>query len=666
MKRSRIGNSGLVVNGKLTYFKTRGANFRWLLQRKGQAYFDRTRFISVLDTFDQPILFLRPRRFGKSLTVDMLEHFHGLQFKDEHGSLYQGLDVQRDISKGKATPGKYFILKLDFSRVSRSGQPETDFQALNDFLNLSIEKFYKTYAKYLGDFTDLKREIHNDPNISLGRCVLLVQETLSEAWKRGNSDLTDVQGIYLLVDEYDCFSSDYLEPFRTGIPLDIRFKSFFSAVKSMLMLPGGIQKVFMTGISPLSLTHVGSGFNVAVNLSFTKRVAALCGLTGNDIEMALKEVCGENSEIYQKHLSIMTKSFNGFYFCRQLGAETVYNSETCLDYLQRLLDGDIPEAKEPPNSEVSIQFLNKFSTSGGAINDLEEALKCDERGNFKPFKYGELKQDFMVEDLNRVAEKSQPAWRSLMISFGGLTFCPEDPANYLRIPNSVAARRIAEVVLEKYGLRFSLNATLDTLVSKGHIQPVLSAYRDLMVHRDVGYSDYNKSEETHRDSFYFALRPQVEFPLTLPSSGKSGRVDLILPLRRHLVVTEWKVIRIDYLDIKVPSRKAKARHGRDLSRQAKASILNTYMCDDVLGLKFSKIDTTGRGGKTIRQWIENDVSPKLRDYITSAEVRRKLKEGLLLRAHLVVIVGSRHILMWDVDDDGELTNEPYLVHEEFR
>ena len=103
--------------------------------------------------------------------------------------------MQRDISKGKATPGKYFILKLDFSRVSRSEQPEKANQALIKFLNLSIEMFYKTYAKYLGDFTDLKREIHNDPNISLDRCVLLVQETLSEAWKRGNSDLTDVQGV---------------------------------------------------------------------------------------------------------------------------------------------------------------------------------------------------------------------------------------------------------------------------------------------------------------------------------------------------------------------------------------------------------------------------------------------------------------------------------------
>jgi len=94
--------------------------------------------------------------------------------------------VQRDISKGKATPGKYFILKLDFSTVLRSEQPEKANQALINFLNLSIEMFYTTYAEYLGDFTDLKREIdYNNPNISLQRCVRLVQRTLSEAWKRG-------------------------------------------------------------------------------------------------------------------------------------------------------------------------------------------------------------------------------------------------------------------------------------------------------------------------------------------------------------------------------------------------------------------------------------------------------------------------------------------------
>jgi len=110
-----------------------------------------------------------------------------------------------------------------------------------------------------------------------------------------------------------------------------------------------------------------------------------------------------------------------------------------------------------------------------------------------------------------------------MLYHGGLTFYPEDPTNYLKIPNRIAEMRIAKAVLNKYGLRSSLISTLDSLNSDGNIQPVLSCYRDLMVQRDVGYSDFNKSEESLRDSFYFSLlrnpslQPRVEFPLTLVS-----------------------------------------------------------------------------------------------------------------------------------------------------
>ena len=73
-----------------------------------------------------------------------------------------------------------------------------------------------------------------------------------------------------------------------------------------------------------------------------------------------------------------------------------------------------------------------------------------------------------------------------MLYYGGLTFYQEDPAHYLKIPNWVAAKRIAEAVLEKYGLRESLNAALRSLEIDGDIQPVLSCYRDLMVQRDIG------------------------------------------------------------------------------------------------------------------------------------------------------------------------------------
>jgi hypothetical protein len=82
-------------------------------------------------------------------------------------------------------------------------------------------------------------------------------------------------------------------------------------------------------------------------------------------------------------------------------------------------------------------------------------------------------------------DDSQSAWRSLMIYFGGLTFDPKEPATYLRVPNKVAAKRIATAVLERYNLRESFKFALQNLVDDGEIERVLSCYRDLMTQRDV-------------------------------------------------------------------------------------------------------------------------------------------------------------------------------------
>ena len=88
--RVRVENSSLVINGQLRNFESLGPDFPALLGEEGQAFFDRTRYISVLNTLGKkPVLFLRPRRFGKSLTVNMLAHFHGVQHMDAHKSIYQ-------------------------------------------------------------------------------------------------------------------------------------------------------------------------------------------------------------------------------------------------------------------------------------------------------------------------------------------------------------------------------------------------------------------------------------------------------------------------------------------------------------------------------------------------------------------------------------------------
>ena len=96
-KRIRHDGSHLVFNGEPHFFRSASMPFGQLLQRPGQVYFDRTRYISKLEELDNSILFCRPRRFGKSLTISMLEHFHGLQYADEHQTFYQVCDYILDF-----------------------------------------------------------------------------------------------------------------------------------------------------------------------------------------------------------------------------------------------------------------------------------------------------------------------------------------------------------------------------------------------------------------------------------------------------------------------------------------------------------------------------------------------------------------------------------------
>ena len=180
-----------------------------------------------------------------------------------------------------------------------------------------------------------------------------------------------------------------------------------------------------------------------------------------------------------------------------------------------------------------------------------------------------------------------------------------------------------------------------------------------MVKRDVGLDDFVKNETIHRDSFYFSfilnhfLRPHPEFPVTRASSGP-GRASLILPLSNHLIVSEWKAAQIDFLHIPVP-------RVRMPSRSEKALTLSEYTLLQVLQLKFVLWDRCHKGW-TMQQLMEKEAAPQLKDYIQSKEVTEKLEGGkLLLRALVVVVVGSRHILVQEMDSNGQLIGNAELL-----
>jgi hypothetical protein len=209
----------------------------------------------------------------------------------------------------------------------------------------------------------------------------------------------------LLVDEYDAFPNNYLEPSESvGGPKTVwensdverTFRSFWSTIKS-LGAEGIIRRTFITGISPLSLSGLGSAFNAARNLSFDRDLAGLCGLTNSDLRDTLERIC--KGPEANSCLSEMTECFNGYHFCQEEAVETVYNTETCLAYLQCLIEQKKPETRNPPNSEVSQQFLKISATSPSVIRDFQKALECDKNGNFTPLRYYEFKSEFTLKDL---------------------------------------------------------------------------------------------------------------------------------------------------------------------------------------------------------------------------------------------------------------------------
>ena len=356
--------------------------------------------------------------------------------------------MQNDIDQGKVNPGKFFVLKFDFSQINSSPDLTDANEKLISSLNCSVEKFYRTYAAYLGgNLAALCQSIDcKDPNVSVRRCIDSVQYAIDN-----DKQFADIEGVYMLVDEYDAFPNNYLPKLISAEGQNIvweetapgrTFKSFWTTIKS---LGNTITRAFITGISPLSIANIGSAYNVSDNVSFDPELAGLCGLNNVDLQDALKNVCrdgldndapknicdGFNLDDFNlddldfdddidldddldhvapknvcrdglnrnKFLQEMTLCFNGYHFCMEKAVETVYNTQTCLVYLQRRMDGREPETRDPPNSDVSEEFLRIFAASGTAITDFEMAIQRDESGHFIPLKYSQFGTEFVLQNL---------------------------------------------------------------------------------------------------------------------------------------------------------------------------------------------------------------------------------------------------------------------------
>ncbi|KAL1918561.1 uncharacterized protein VTP21DRAFT_3221 [Calcarisporiella thermophila] len=168
---SEIEDSTLVVDlEKFNGFPIHDQNdFYRLRKSPGLVYFDRTQYISTIENFtERVLLFLRPRRFGKSLTLSMLAYFHGLEHKKKYQTIFQDLAIDRDVQAKKIIPGQYLVLSFDFAGVNRTSDIGKAERELAKMINRAIGRFYRSYASYLGNKIIQIDYLDIPPSISQG------------------------------------------------------------------------------------------------------------------------------------------------------------------------------------------------------------------------------------------------------------------------------------------------------------------------------------------------------------------------------------------------------------------------------------------------------------------------------------------------------------------
>ena len=251
------------------------ADFR-KIREEGYFYVDRSDRIALLEETGSQLLFLRPRRFGKSLWLSTLENYYDLARADDFERLFGGLKIGRNPTPLR---NRYFVLKLNFSVVDPSGDHAAIRQALFDHVNTQIENLVARYASWLQQPVRVQSD---NAMTSLQSLLGAVSQTPHK--------------LYLLVDEYDNFANEVMVSPLQGtdrhqelVESEGTIKTFFKAVKAGAE-GRGVDRVFLTGISPVVLSDMTSGYNVAEDLSQRPRFHDLCGFSETELRVALDAV----------------------------------------------------------------------------------------------------------------------------------------------------------------------------------------------------------------------------------------------------------------------------------------------------------------------------------------------------------------------------------------
>ena len=403
-----------------------------VIRRDDCYYVDKTRFIPMIEEADKFFFFIRPRRFGKSLTVNMLQHYYDILAKDKFEALFGDLYIGKHPTRDR---NSYLVLYLNFSGIV--GELHNYRKGLDAHCQTMFDYFCDIYADYLPK--GIKEELDKKEG-----AVEQFEYLFTECNKTN-------QRIYLFIDEYDHFTNailsdiESLHRYTDETHGEGYLRAFFNKIKAGTY--SCIERCFITGVSPVTMDDLTSGFNIGTNYSLTPEFNEMIGFTEEEVRQMLTyySTTSPFNHSVDELIEIMKPWYDNYCFAEECyGETTMYNSNMVLyfvkNYIQR---GKAPRDMVEDNIRIDYEKLRmlirkdkEFAHDASIIQTLVS----------EGYVTGELKKGFPAVNIT-----NPDNFVSLLYYFGMLTISGTyEGRTKLTIPNQVVREQIYTYLLSTY------------------------------------------------------------------------------------------------------------------------------------------------------------------------------------------------------------------------
>ena len=516
-------------------------------------YVDKTSFIPVIEQSDRFFFFIRPRRFGKSLTLNMLQHYYDVRTRDKFDALFGDLYIGKHPTRDR---NSYLVLYLNFSGIS--GELHNYRQGLDAHCNTSFDYFCDIYAEYLPKGI---KEVLNEKAGAVEQLDYLYHQC----------ELAGQQ-IYLFIDEYDHFTNAILSDaesihrYTEETHKEGYLRAFFNRVKAGTY--SSIKRCFITGVSPVTMDDLTSGFNIGTNYSLTPKFNAMMGFTEDEVREMLTYYSTKAPfhHTVDELIELMKPWYDNYCFAQECYDQpTLYNSNMVLYFVKNYIDnnGKAPRNMIESNIRIDYEKLRmlirkdkEFAHDASIIQTLVS----------QGYITGELKDGFPAANI-----VDSDNFVSLLYYFGMLTVSGTfEGKTKLIIPNQVVREQLYTYLLNTYNeadLSFN-NHEKDELSSALAYDGAWQSYFDYIADCLKCYASQRDKQkgESFVHGFTLAMTAQNRFYRPISEADtQSGYVDIFLspmleiyPDMSHSYIIELKYARYKDPESRVEELRAEA------------------------------------------------------------------------------------------------------------